>query len=73
MRHARRRKLTVEDLNRALRWSNVEVSIFFVVAHDQSDKHAIMSAFFFLISVCFTGDLWLWHPRCFTFPFSERR
>ncbi|MEQ2289358.1 TAF6-like RNA polymerase II p300/CBP-associated factor-associated factor 65 kDa subunit 6L [Ameca splendens] len=24
MRHAKRRKLTVEDLNRALRWSNVE-------------------------------------------------
>lgn len=26
MRHAKRRKLTVEDVNRALRWSNVEVS-----------------------------------------------
>lgn len=25
MRHAKRRKLTVEDFNRALRWSNVEV------------------------------------------------
>lgn len=27
MRHAKRRKLTVEDFNRALRWSNVEVAI----------------------------------------------
>lgn len=25
MKHTRRRKLTVEDFNRALRWSNVEV------------------------------------------------
>lgn len=28
MRHAKRRKLTVEDFNRALRWSTVEVSLF---------------------------------------------
>lgn len=28
MRHAKRRKLTVEDFNRALRWSNVEVYTF---------------------------------------------
>ena len=27
MRHAKRRKLTVEDFNRALRWSNVEVKV----------------------------------------------
>lgn len=26
MKHTKRRKLTVEDFNRALRWSNVEVS-----------------------------------------------
>lgn len=37
MRHAKRRKLTVEDFNRALRWSNVEVTIcdlkFYFDAH----------------------------------------
>lgn len=27
MKHTKRRKLTVEDFNRALRWSNVEVSV----------------------------------------------
>lgn len=26
MKHTKRRKLTVEDFNRALRWSSVEVS-----------------------------------------------
>ncbi|GCC16961.1 hypothetical protein chiPu_0022244 [Chiloscyllium punctatum] len=27
MRHAKRRRLTVEDFNRALRWANVEVGV----------------------------------------------
>lgn len=38
MRHAKRRKLTVEDFNRALRWSNVEVACNFHIRSLSGDS-----------------------------------
>lgn len=38
MRHAKRRKLTVEDFNRALRWSNVEVACHFHIRSPSGDS-----------------------------------
>lgn len=45
MRHAKRRKLTVEDLNRALRWSRVEVRPFWPISSSASSFH--------LLDICF--------------------
>ncbi|CAF92633.1 unnamed protein product [Tetraodon nigroviridis] len=48
MRHAKRRKLTVEDFNRALRWSNVE-AVFGCGAQDATSFRSLKEGELFLI------------------------
>lgn len=75
MRHAKRRKLTVEDFNRALRWSNVEVACNFHIRSPSGDSMSDVTgtpcSCFCLCSL--PGHLRLWSPGCAAFPFSERR
>lgn len=50
MRHAKRRKLTVEDFNRALRWSNVEVSVLSLLSSVKRCEHDLQLLNFCLMS-----------------------
>lgn len=65
MRHAKRRKLTVEDFNRALRWSNVEVACNFHIRPPSGDSMSdvTVTPVFMFLSPFFTRPSAAMEPR----------